>query len=93
MVVDLDDTSACPIDSRCWACETTTDLDVVTLPALAGLAGVYCLTLCGDCVASGQFPTKWPATFERIKAHCAHLGIDLNHMAHVVIAMDAEAHR
>lgn len=85
MVVDLDDTSACLVDPQCWACETTTDLEVVTLGVLAG---VYCLTLCGDCAAAGAFPTDSLTTFARLIRHCAHLDIDLDQMAD---ALDAES--
>jgi hypothetical protein len=87
MVLDLDDRSRCPMARGCESCGQAEDLDVVTLGTTVG---VYCLTLCGTCVAAGRFPTGWSATAELVLRHCEHLGLDLDQMA-AVLAAEAES--
>jgi hypothetical protein len=85
MATNLDDTSRCPVAMGCESCDEAEDLDVVTLGTPLG---VYCLTLCGTCVAAGRFPTDLVSTAMLVVRHCEHLGLDLDHMA-VVRAAEA----
>lgn len=90
MSIDVDDVSGCPVAERCESCESTNDLDVVTLGTPIG---VYCLTLCGGCVQAARFPewaNGWAATAALVLRHCAHLDIDLDQMAE---ALRAEGQR
>jgi hypothetical protein len=45
--------------------------------------GVFCATVCDRCVTAGNPPPvrSWLQAFERVGAHCEHLGIDLDQMA------------
>lgn len=83
--IDLDDTTCCPVTTRCEACATTDDLAVATARTLGG---VMCLTLCADC-CEGPLPTMAPLTaMTRCGEHCEHLGegVDLDVMAALVDA-------
>jgi hypothetical protein len=83
MAIDLDNTTRCPITEQCESCHTTADLDVVTLGTTIG---IYCLTVCGTCVAAARFPTGWATTAQLVLRHCAHLDIDLDQMADALAA-------
>ena len=70
----------CPRAGRCQACGTTRQLEVATYQSPVG---VFCATICDPCVAAGNSPPvrSWLEAFERVGAHCEHLGIDLDQMA------------
>jgi hypothetical protein len=70
----------CPHAGRCEACGTTRDLDLATYQTQVG---VFCATVCTPCVDAGNTPPvrSWLQAFERVGAHCQHLGIDLDQMA------------
>jgi hypothetical protein len=78
MAIDLDDVSGCPVARRCESCGQAAEVDVVTLDTVVG---VYCLTVCGTCVAAAEFPTDLHTTAMLVGRHCQHLGIDLDAMA------------
>jgi hypothetical protein len=69
----------CPRGVRCEACGATCALDV---PTYQTPVGVFCATVCDRCVAAGNPPPvrSWLEAFERVGAHCEHLGIDLDQM-------------
>jgi hypothetical protein len=70
----------CPQAGRCEACGTTRDLDLATYQTQVG---VFCATVCDPCIDAGKAPPvrSWIEAFERVGAHCEHLGIDLDQMA------------
>ena len=75
-MVDLDDTSRCPLDRRCATCSAENDLAIGT--AISQL-GVHCITLCGTCAERGRLPGMAALTAAAAVAeHCGHLGIDLD---------------
>lgn len=74
-MVDLDDTTGCPVGERCEGCGTATGLSVCTAYAMGG---VVCLTLCVVCQPPGWGPTTAAL---RTLAHAVHLGIDTDRMA------------
>lgn len=82
VIIDLDDTTQCPLDEACAACGTTADLDVATYGA-QGLGGVMCVTVCRDCVSRPPRMAVVVAA-NRVAHHCEHLGIDLDRMAAIV---------
>ena len=87
--INLDDTTHCPLGDQCWVCGTTDDLAV----AIYGTAlGVYCDTLCGECAHAGTAPRGLAATTVMflVMVHCEHLGIDIDQMAAVLDAEQAE---
>jgi hypothetical protein len=69
----------CPRAGRCEACGATRRLEVATYQTPVG---VFCATVCDPCVAARNAPPvrSWVEAFERIGAHCEHLGIDLDQM-------------
>jgi hypothetical protein len=69
----------CPHAGRCEACGTTRQLEVATCQTPVG---VFCATICDPCVDAGNAPPVWSwlEAFERVAAHCGHLGIDLDQM-------------
>jgi hypothetical protein len=69
----------CPRAGRCEACGATRQADVATYQIPVG---VFCATVCDTCVAAGISPPvrSWLEAFERVAAHCEHLGIDLDQM-------------
>jgi hypothetical protein len=88
MRVDLDDTHRCPVGAACESCGTASDLGVAVLDCVMG---VFCLTLCGRCVRAGRVPTVGLATAAlMVLAHCEHLGIDLDRMAAIRSAEQAD---
>jgi hypothetical protein len=80
-MVDLDDTSNCPVGHRCESCGTESgDLAVET--ARSGRLGVLCLTLCRRCAAfDDQIPVSVGTAVRLVGQHAMHLGIDLDQMA------------
>jgi hypothetical protein len=89
-VVDLDDTTHCPIAGRCEHCgRVAGELGVATLGTPLG---VYCATLCEACAdpgALGRPPPpqmSWGEAAQRVGEHCEHLGIDLDQMAEALQA-------
>lgn len=80
-MIDLDDTSGCPLQPTCVGCNGATELRLETVQTPVG---VFCLTLCPECrpadqVASWSFPVVWAV--ERSLEHCEHLGITADEMA------------
>lgn len=81
-MIDLDDTSNCPLGATC-SCGNTEELGVVTVGTLVG---VFCLTICEACI---QFEQDIPgfSAARAIRAsleHCVHLGITADQMAEVM---------
>jgi hypothetical protein len=70
----------CPRADCCEACGTTRALDVATYQTQVG---VFCAIVCDMCVDARNAPPvhSWLEAFERVGAHCEHLGIDLDQMA------------
>ncbi len=70
----------CPRAGRCEACGGSRDLEVATYQTPVG---VFCATVCDPCIDAGKAPPvrSWVEAFERVAAHCEHLGIDLDQMA------------
>jgi len=70
----------CPHAGRCEACGTTRRLEVATYQTQVG---VLCATVCDPCIDAGNAPPlrSWVEAFERVAAHCEHLGLDLDQMA------------
>lgn len=82
--VDIDDTSRCPAATACEGCGTATVLAVGTAEARGIGAGVFCVTLCADCVLE-PLPSLAPLeALTRVCRHAEHLGIDLDLMAELV---------
>lgn len=82
--IDLDDTSRCPLGTRCETCGAEgNDLAVATVDL--GRIGVACLTMCPRCASSTTAPAVSVPTAARLVClHCEHLGIDLDEMAAVL---------
>jgi hypothetical protein len=74
-LIDIDDTSRCPVAAECATCGALLDLAVITADTLVG---VLCATLCGACAAAGDLPrySSWGAAIRAVLAHCGHLGVD-----------------
>jgi hypothetical protein len=70
----------CSRVGRCEACNATRALEVATYQTQVG---VFCATICGPCIDEGKAPPvrSWVEAFERVAAHCEHLGVDLDQMA------------
>jgi hypothetical protein len=70
----------CPRARRCEACGAPRQLDLATYQTPVG---VFCATVCDPCVDAGNSPSvrSWLEAFDRVGAHCQHLGIDLDQMA------------
>ena len=80
-MIDLDDTTRCPLGVRCESCGVEGPGLAVATVALASL-GVACLTLCEPCATSGVTPPVTVSTAARLTIqHAVHLGIDLDQMA------------
>lgn len=82
-MINLDDTSNCPVAPACFGCGTDDGLAVATLQTMVG---VVCLTTCPDC-AHGRINLGLFAAVEKSLEHCVHLGIDADEMA---AAMEVE---
>jgi hypothetical protein len=80
----------CPRAGRCEACGISRGLEVATYQTLVG---VFCATVCDRCVDAGNAPPVRSRleAFERVGAHCEHLGIDLDQMADLLEAERGEA--
>jgi hypothetical protein len=86
IVSPLDSVDACPVSAACAVCGGRERLRATTYD---GEIGVYCRTLCADCVVGGQRPQLTPGQEKlAILAHCDHLGISTDEM---VLAHHAEA--
>ncbi|MQA63908.1 MAG: hypothetical protein GEU86_21135 [Actinophytocola sp.] len=78
-MIDLDDTTSCPLATRCASWRGCSDLRVCTLMTPIG---VLCRTLCADCVNDKRAPRlSIRKVTELVIRHCEHLGIDLDEMA------------
>jgi hypothetical protein len=79
-VIDLDDTTRCPVAANCATCGSPTDLAVATAETPVG---VLCLTLCDGCAAAGELHrlSSWSAACAAVGEHCAHLGFDVDDAA------------
>ena len=78
----------CPRAGRCETCGATRRLEVATYQTPVG---VFCATVCDPCVDARNAPPvrSWLEAFERVGAHCEHLGIDLDQMGAL---LDREQH-
>lgn len=78
-MIDLDDTSRCPVDSSCISCRGATDLAARTVTSSVG---VFCVTLCTACIQWDELPRFSPASAVRATLeHCSHLDIDADQMS------------
>lgn len=85
-VLDLDDTSRCPVADRCGTCGTEDDLAV---GAAVTPVGVHCVTLCGACAEKGDVRcSSWGAAMSGVLDHCGHLDCDLDEAAAALHADD-----
>jgi hypothetical protein len=72
MVMNLDDTSRCPVGPECEGCGRLDELAVSTADTSVGL---LCVTLCDACEAVEVLPVFSPAEeAARIREHGAHAG-------------------
>jgi hypothetical protein len=83
-MIDLDDTSRCPLGHRCEACGAERD-DLAVCTAVMDRLGVACLTLCPRCAGSDVVPPVSVGTAVRLTLqHCIHLGITVDDMAELL---------
>ena len=82
-MIDLDDTTRCPLGHRCEACGTEhAQMEVRTARTPLG---VLCVTLCPRCAGSGMAPPVAVGTAVRLVCqHAEHLGIDVDQMAEAI---------
>jgi hypothetical protein len=77
-VSPLDTTEACPLAETCAVCGSSNRLHTTTYD---GEIGVWCCTVCADCVVGGRRPQLAPGPEKlAIVAHCEHLGISTDEM-------------
>jgi hypothetical protein len=75
-MVNLDDTSRCPVGPECEGCGRLDELAVVTGDTPDG---VLCRTLCDACEVTGVLPILSPAQeAARVLEHGEHVGIDID---------------
>ena len=78
MVMNLDDTTRCPVGPECESCGRTDELAVSTADTPAG---VLCMTLCDACEVTGVLPILSPAEeTARVLEHGQHVGVDVDQM-------------
>jgi hypothetical protein len=78
-MLNLDDTSRCPVGPECESCGRLDELAVSTGDTSVG---VLCMTLCDTCEVAGVLPIfSSEAEATRVLEHGEHLGIDLGQMA------------
>jgi hypothetical protein len=78
-IVDLDDTSHCPVGRWCAVCLHVTDLQPATFLTPCG---VLCASLCPDCATDGRSPRLLLASVVRaVLDHCGHVGCTVEEMA------------
>jgi hypothetical protein len=87
-VIDLDDTSRCPLGVRCEACGAEAERLAVCTAEL-GRLGVACLTMCPRCAAGGTgavvaASVSVSTAVRLVLQHCAHLGVDADDMAELL---------
>jgi hypothetical protein len=71
-MVNLDDTSRCPVGPECEGCGRLEELAVLTGDTPVG---VLCMTLCDSCEVGGVLPIFSPAEeATRVREHGAHVG-------------------
>ena len=71
-MVNLDDTSRCPVGPECESCGRTDELAVSTVDAPAG---VLCMTVCDACELIAVVPVLSPGEeATRVREHGAHVG-------------------
>ncbi|MET0701697.1 MAG: hypothetical protein ABWY93_18760 [Mycobacterium sp.] len=81
----LDDTTGCPLDGTCANCGTAHgELSVCTAQTPVG---VYCVTLCPDCLQAGDVGPilGLPSAVKLAMEHCTHLGITADQMGDQMI--------
>lgn len=78
LVLDVDETDGCPRSEHCARCGGVSDLVVATFSTWVG---VFCATVCPDCVDYGPKMSGIAGTMEWVAEHCEHLGCDLDEMA------------
>ena len=77
-MVNLDDTSRCPVGPACENCGRTDRLAVSTADTPAG---VLCMTVCDACELIAVHPILSPAEeAARVLAHGQHVGVEVNPM-------------
>jgi hypothetical protein len=75
-MVNLDDTSRCPVAPECEGCGRLDELAVLTAEMPAGM---LCVTLCDDCEVLGVLPILSPAEeTARVLEHAQHVGVDVD---------------
>jgi hypothetical protein len=71
-MVNLDDTSRCPVGPECEGCGHLDELAVLTGDTPVG---VLCMTLCDSCEIAGVLPIFSPVEeATRVREHGAHMG-------------------
>lgn len=81
-MIDLDDTSNCPLAAECAYCGVERGADGLAVTTVEAVVGVFCLTVCRDC-ARTRIRSK-VGLVQMVKLsleHCGHLGIDADEMA------------
>jgi hypothetical protein len=76
MVMNLDDTSRCPVGPECEGCGRLDELAVSTADTSVGL---LCVTLCDACEAVEVLPVFGAAEATiRVLEHGEHVGVDID---------------
>jgi hypothetical protein len=68
-------------DGRCRGAPRRHEGDLYVVTADSGMAGVLCLTLCGECCTRPLPAFGVLDAVTRVLEHCEHLGIDVDQMA------------
>jgi hypothetical protein len=80
----LDHTGNCPIGGACETCGDDLDLHLATVTTPIG---VYCVTMCQDCIGDAELPPmSWGRAVRRALKHCEHLGVTADRMADLMAA-------
>jgi hypothetical protein len=76
MVMNLDDTSRCPVGRECESCGRLDELAVSTVDTPAG---VICMTVCDACELLAVLPVLSPAEeAASVREHGKHVGFDVD---------------
>lgn len=84
-MIDLDDTSNCPVDTECSVCGARRR--TLRVRTADSMMGVHCLTTCDPCSELGSLSAVSPVeAVRRVLDHCEHLGITVDEMAEAMLA-------
>lgn len=94
--IDLHDTESCPVAGVCLGCGivecavSDPASSVMTVTTASSALGVFCVTLCPDCLRTGVGAMVGVVTaIEMVMRHCEHLGIDVDQMAEQMAEAEA----